>query len=309
MDYENYMELYEAVYFFDRINSCVDNILPHCLYKEEIEKLGINQWVYQALIRILVAANLLKYNGSSFMLSPENQEKYQYIRNHICKAQKDHYQALFAKAVNKTQFFFDGISEAEYEIYSRYNFQLTFETGKVVANHVNFTNTKVLELGGNSGGLGTALVSKYSGCVYTVVDTKIPCIVGTELKKINHCNLTFIEGNIFHLELLNQCYHYIILMNLLHDFDDKKCLNILSNCLKYCGNHTKFLIIEDVLTSEFEPKEVIMHGLRLSVECRGGRQRTLEELGALFFKINYKLEEKIPLGPIHTMLVMGLCSN
>jgi hypothetical protein len=63
-------------------------------------------------------------------------------------------------------------------------------------------------------------------------------------------------------------------MNLLHDFDDIKCLNILSNCTKYSDCNTKFLIIEDILTGEFEPKEAIMHGLRLSVECRGGKHST-----------------------------------
>ena len=66
-----------------------------------------------------------------------------------------------------------------------------------------------------------------------------------------------------------------------------------------------FLIIEDILTGEFEPKETIMHGLRLSVECRGGKQRTIEELASLFLKLNYKLEKSIKLNNINTMLVMG----
>jgi hypothetical protein len=105
--------------------------------------------------------------------------------------------------------------------------------------------------------------------------------------------------------LASELYDYIILMNLLHDFDDLKCLNILRNCTKHCDSNTKFLIIEDILTGEFEPKEVIMHGLRLSVECRGGKQRTIEELVSLFLNINYKLEKTIKLNNIHTMLVIG----
>jgi len=60
-----------------------------------------------------------------------------------------------------------------------------------------------------------------------------------------------------------------------------------------------------MLTGEFEPEEIIMHGLRLSVECRGGKQRTIEELTDLFLNINYKPEKRIKLNDIHTMLVMG----
>lgn len=305
MDYENYMELYEAVYFFNRINCCVDNKLLQPINKEDIKRLGINESIYKAILRILVVNNLLDYDGSYFIITNENIEKHQYILDNIINKDPNKQNTeLFNKAINESQFFFDSISESEYEIYSRYNFPITFKTGNEIAKHVNLANRKVLELGGNSGGLGTILLTKNIDCLYTVVDTKIPCIVGNEYKKINKVNITFVEGNIFELMLSSETYDYIILMNLLHDFDDIKCLNVLRNCIKYCDRNTKFLIIEDVLTGEFEPKEVIMHGLRLSIECRGGKQRTKEELASLFLNINYGLEKTIKLNNIHTMLVM-----
>jgi hypothetical protein len=93
-------------------------------------------------------------------------------------------------------------------------------------------------------------------------------------------------------------------MNFLHDFDDGKCLDILANCLKLCYKDVKFIIIEDILSNELEPPEVIMHGLRLAVECRGGRQRTADEYDALFSKINYKTKDKIKLNGVQTMLVL-----
>ncbi|MBI9014661.1 MAG: methyltransferase [Clostridiales bacterium] len=306
MNYENYMELYEAVYFFDRINCCIDNKFLQPINKEDIERLGINESVYNAILRILVVNNLLDYDGSSFMITKENMEKHQHILDNIInKDPNKQYTELFNKAINESQFFFDSISESEYEIYSRCDFPITFKIGKEVVKHINLANSKVLELGGNSGGLGTALLEKNEDCLYTVVDTKIPCIVGNEFKKLNNLNITFIEGNVFNLILSSEIYDYIIVMNLLHDFDDIKCLNILSNCTKHYDSNTKFLIIEDVLTGEFEPKEIIMHGLRLSVECRGGKQRTKEELAKLFLSINYGIEKTIKLNNVHTMLVMG----
>ena len=163
----------------------------------------------------------------------------------------------------------------------------------------------MLELGGNSGGLGTALVTAHKECLYTVVDTKIPCRVGNEYKQINELDIKFVEGNVFELMLPNAIYDYIIMMNLLHDFDDVKCLNILRNCTKHRDRNTKFLIVEDILTSEFDPKEIIMHGLRLSAECRGGRQRTSETLAHLFSSINYGIEKSVKINNIHTMLIMA----
>ena len=297
-DYENYMELYEAVYFFDRINYCTNY--------EKTKALGISEGAYQAAARILVVNKLLDYDGSCFVLTDENKEQLQHILDSIInKNQNKHYAEFFDKAISNSQFFFNSISELEYEIYSRCNFQVTFETGKKVAGHINLSNKKVLELGGNSGGLGSALLTKYNNCSYTVVDTKIPCMVGTEFNEQNEQNITFIEGDVFKLALPNELYDYIVIMNLLHDFDDIKCLDILRSCTKHCGKNTKFLIIEDILTSQFEPKQVIMHGLRLAIECRGGKQRTAEELANLFSDINYKLEKTIKLDSIHTMLVFG----
>nr|WP_307991604.1 methyltransferase [uncultured Niameybacter sp.] len=310
MDYENYMELYEAIYFLDRINGCTDNKLPKQLPQEEMKRLGLNESIYTAMVRILTVNNLLDYDGSSFIFTNKNKAKHRYILdNIISKSQNNHCLELFNRGINENQFFFHSINEAEYEIYSRYNFQMTFQIGKEVAKHINLTNMKVLELGGNSGGLGTALLTANKDCLYTIVDTKIPCKVGKELKHSTGVDITFIEGNVFELMLESKLYDYIILMNLLHDFDDECCLNILHNCLHYSSIHTKFLIIEDVLTDEFEPKEVIMHGLRLSVECRGGKQRTMGKLIDLFSNINYKPEKVVRLNNVHTMLVMGYCQD
>ena len=310
MNYENYMELYEAVYFFHRIYSGQENTsiaklnITYKLLQPEIEKTGLTESVHKAVMRILVACNLLEYDGSNYVLDDENKQKHHHILNNIINRKLKHYLGLYEKAITKHQFFFDSISELEYEIYSRYNFQVTYETGKQVARHINLSNKKVLELGGNSGGLAAALVTLYKNCNYTIVDTKIPCAVGNELNEQHESGINFVEGNVFELKLPSDTYDYIIIMNLLHDFNDEKCLSILTNCIKYCHTNTKLIIIEDILTNDFGPKEAIMHGLRLSVECRGGKQRTIDELAKLFSNISCKIENKVKLNNVHTMLIM-----
>ena len=313
MDYENYIELYEAVYLFNKINGCEVHKFSQPFNKTEILSFGINESIYRAILRILVVNNLLEFDGRKFVLTDENIEAIQDILETIInKDPNKQYTVFYNKAVDASQYFFDNISEDEYDIYSRCDFEVTFKIGKIVAKYLNLSNRKVLELGGNSGGFGTALLKKYADCDYTIVDTQIPCKVGNAYKIVNEVDINFIEGDIFDLDLSNNSYvsnesnDCIVLMNMLHDFDDIKCLSILSNCIKYSDQNTKFLIIEDILTSEFEPKEVIMHGLRLSVECRGGKQRTVDELEHLFQNINFKLEKTIKLNAVHTLLVMGV---
>jgi 2-polyprenyl-3-methyl-5-hydroxy-6-metoxy-1,4-benzoquinol methylase len=306
MNAENYMELYEAVYFFNRIKESTTNETAHLHYNEAIKKMGITESVYKAVLRILAANELLEYDGSHYLATTQSIENYQHIlRNRVNQASNNQHEALFKKAIDGAQFFFDNLSDLEYDIYSRCDFDVTLQLGKEVAKHIGLNSCKVLELGGNSGGLATALLQKNTDCHYTVVDTKVPCRVGNLLNQSNQQNLKFIEGDVFDLKLPSGTYDHIIAMNLLHDFDDEKCLSILKNCRKYSDSNTKFVIIEDILTSDLEPKAVIMHGLRLSVECRGGKQRTVEELEALFAQINYKLESTIKINNVHTMLVMG----
>lgn len=306
MNYENYIELYEAVYLLSRINAGAGHELPKLLSREEIVSSGVNDSIYQAILKILVVNKLLKHDGATYKMTQGNQKKIQHIiENIIKKDPHKQYTNFYDKAINESHYFFNHISDSEYDVYSRCDFDVTFNIGKIVANHLDLTNQKVLELGGNSGGLGTALVLANENCHYTVIDTKIPCKVGNEYKIFNDVALTFAEDNIFELILPSERNDYIVLMNILHDFDDESCLNILQNCIKHSDKNTKFIIIEDVLTGTFEPKDLIMHGLRLSVECRGGKQRTSEELTQLFSNIDFGFESAVKIDSIHTMLVMG----
>lgn len=75
-------------------------------------------------MRILVVTDMLDCNGSNFVITNENKEKHRHILNDIINESKNnHYTEIFNKAMNTFEFFFDSISEIEYDVYSRYNFQ------------------------------------------------------------------------------------------------------------------------------------------------------------------------------------------
>lgn len=304
MDYINYLA--EAVYFFQKFICHVQHEGSLQLSTQAFRELKINESIYKATMRILVVNNMIDFDGKSYVLTDEHSIKHKRILEDLNSSnQIKKYEDLYAKSVEEPSFFFDRINDLEYEIYSRCNFSITYESGKEIAKHVDFTDKTVLELGGNSGGLGAAFLSRYEDCSYFVLDTRIPCKIGKEFKELYGTNVSFIEGNVFELEVPSQDYDYILMMNLLHDFDDVRCCEILKNCMKYCSPHTKFIIIEDILKNDYEPEEVVLHGLRLSIECMGGKQRTIEEFKEMFLGINYMLEEVIRINEIHTMLVMG----
>lgn len=306
MEYESYRELYEAVYFCSRISRELGTAMPRRLEKAQLSKLGVTQGVYTAAIRIMVANELMEYGGNCFGII--NKGRYENILGNILSGNPSrHYPDMYDKAREANRFFFNCLSDEEYEIYSRYNFAPTRRKGEEIVKHINFTGEKVLELGGNSGGLATAVVAASRNCRYTVVDTGIPCAIGEEFKQASRLDIDFTVGNIFSLVLHNEYYSTIILMNLLHDFDDAQCVKILQNCMPYCGANTRFLIIEDLLTREFEPKQAVMHGLRLAVECRGGKQRTIDEMLHLCSQVmDCRLERAVQLDAVHTLLELHI---
>jgi 2-polyprenyl-3-methyl-5-hydroxy-6-metoxy-1,4-benzoquinol methylase len=306
MNYENKTSLFEAVYFFNKSLCHKENKYPIKLSPHESKETKMHTSIYSAMMRILVVSEMIENKETYFFLRQDHKVKHEKIMQTILKMSSiENYHDLYDKSTRKNQFFFDHISEAEDQIYCKCNFNITYESGQVINQHIRFNKGKILELGGNSGGLATAILKENNLCEYTIVDRKIPCMIGNEYKAINDVELSFIDQDIFNLKLADNKYDYIIIMNLLHDFNDRDCQNILKNCLKYCHTKTNFIIIEDILISDYKPRDAIMYGLRLSVECQGGKQRSKDEFKDMFSKINYEIKEDIRLSNVHGMLIFN----
>ncbi len=296
---ENSNYIYEAIYLLNKI---YENNIPSELDEYKFTNKSIHINVYRAIIRVLYTNNLLTRINEKLTITDEQKISLENAMKKIMNSNFSNYEKMYDKATSSSQFFFDNISELEYEIYSRQNFLVTYKIGEDIIKHTDFTNKAVLELGGNSGGLATKIVSSYKNCDYSIIDTKIPCTIGNEFNVMNNTNINFIEGDIFNLTLEEKKYDFIILMNLLHDFDDEASLKVLYECTKFCNKNTSFLIIEDILIDEYKPKEIIMHGLRLAVECRGGKQRTLNDYEQLFTKFNFSINKSLKISDFHTLL-------
>lgn len=299
MDYESHKELCEAVYVFDYVQEMNVASDFRVMDKTSLSTFSISTSIYTAVLRILYINGLLSYNTEGYGITESH---YDCIKA-ILKKNNDleHYKQFLIKAKDQDYSFFNNLTDADYELYARYNFQLTYKTGQKVSKYLDIDHRSVLEIGGNSGGLGSALLGTSNDSTYTIVDTSIPCKIGNEFKKVNDVDLDFIDGDMFNL-VLDQQYNYIIFMNVLHDFNDQDCLKIINNCKPYILDDTCFVIIEDLLIDEHTPKEVVMHGLRLAVECHGGKQRTRSCFNKLFSDSGYVVNEMIGLDAVHSML-------
>lgn len=299
MDFSNCLELFEAVYLFQKLGYYITNQNS----KIDIQKSLVDPAINKALIKILLTNNLLEVQGDLYIQTDKNIEYQNSIMNSQNYINKYEYLEAFSlKAMNPNHNFFKYLDDTEYDIYSRWNFEVTYNIGKQVNEYLELNNCKVLELGGNSGGFATAIAEKSKKCSYTIIDNKIPCSVGNELKNITNLEIRFIENDIFRLNHSYEIYDYVILMNLIHDYSDEENKIILKNTKIYSDEATELIIIEDVLDNEFEPKEVILQGLRLSVECKGGKQRILEELVSLLSIVDYELVNRTKINNFQVML-------
>jgi hypothetical protein len=87
-----------------------------------------------------------------------------------------------------------------------------------------------------------------------------------------------------------------ILAQILHDWDDERCITILRQCRQAIPDHGKLLVAELVLPPTEEPflgKWLDLHMLVMA----GGRERTAAEYAALFQAAGFALARVIPTPP------------
>jgi hypothetical protein len=85
-----------------------------------------------------------------------------------------------------------------------------------------------------------------------------------------------------------------VLSQILHDWDDDRCVGILTRCRRAMPRHGKLLVVEIVLPPGDEPcfgKWLDVHMLAMT---GGGRERTAAEYGALFAAAGLALVRVIP---------------
>lgn len=105
---------------------------------------------------------------------------------------------------------------------------------------------------------------------------------------------TFVGGDFF--AAVPEGGDAYVLSQILHDWDDERCVAILRQCRQVMPGHGKLLVVELVLPAGDEPslgKWLDLHMLVLL----GGRERTAAEYDTLFGAAGFKLGRVVPTPP------------
>lgn len=146
------------------------------------------------------------------------------------------------------------------------------------------------DIAGGLGTLLTALLSRYPDTLGTCVDLAEIAEQGKKVREPNVANrLSFVAGDIFVSVPEADCY---LLKNILHDWDDRECIAILSNARKRATGPRLLLICEIVITPPGMPHYSKL--LDINMLCvANGRQRRAHEFQGLLAASGWELQSVV----------------
>jgi O-methyltransferase domain/Dimerisation domain len=154
----------------------------------------------------------------------------------------------------------------------------------------------VVDVGGGYGALLAAILQNNSGMRGILFD--LPHVVASAEEQLAATEVadrcTFVGGDFFaEVPAGGDAY---VLSQILHDWDDERCMAILGQCRRAMPDHGKLLVVELVLPEGDEPflgKWLDLHMLVLL----GSRERTAAEYDTLFRAAGFKLARVVPTPP------------
>lgn len=147
---------------------------------------------------------------------------------------------------------------------------------------------KIVDIGGGQGKLITEILKANPGVRGALFDTPNQTPGARRLFEqegiADRCEA--ITGDF--LESLPEGADAYLLKHIIHDWDDKRAVEILKNCRRSMSPHSKLLLIEEIVTTapEFAPAKVLDIQQLL---MPGGRERTEEEYRKLLEEAGFEL--------------------
>lgn len=275
--------------------------------------LGANQQALQRVLRGLVNSGLLaEEEGGRFSLTPMGE----YLRTDIPGSLRElailnggeFYPAWGALhhtlQTGETAFdhafgtgFFHHLARNT-ESGTRFNnfmVSLTAQTAAAVLEAYDFAPfTRLVDVGGGYGAMLAAILKANSEMTGVLLDTA-PIVEGAgrylEAEGVaDRCEI--IAGDFF--ESVPGGGDAYVLSQVLHDWDDDRCVGILKNCRRAKPDHGKLLVIEAVMPERVEEPVAVVDSDLIMLVVTGGRERTEAEYRSLFTASGFRLERIIP---------------
>ena len=153
---------------------------------------------------------------------------------------------------------------------------------------------KIIDVGGGHGSLMTAILKANPGTTGVVFD--LPNVVEGAKKQVEGAHLAdrceCVGGDFFKAVAAGGDVY--LLVSILHDWDDERCLAILKNCRLAMSNRAKLLIAEMVIPFGTEPSFAKVFDVYMLVLTSGGRERTEAEFQKLLVEAGFHLAGVVP---------------
>ena len=163
---------------------------------------------------------------------------------------------------------------------------------------------KMLDLGGGYGGVLAELLRAYPHHWGAVCD--LAYLERGALDYLSSAGVdkrsSFVQGDFF--ASVPKGYDLYLMKYILHDWDDEHVLRILRNVRLAVGNHSRLVLIEQIipesLTTSVTDQDIIRADLvMMSV---GGKERTAAEYRALFVDSGWNLSWIVPTGTTFSLI-------
>jgi len=169
--------------------------------------------------------------------------------------------------------------------------QKTRLIGNTIVKNYTFNKFKsIVDIGGGQGELMVKILSTHTDIAGAIFD--LPLVTQQTMSLIKNLGLEdrcqCIPGDFF--KIIPDNYDLYILMNVLHNWDNKNCIRLLKNCSKNIHRtDQRIIIIENIIDNSVKNNFNLIRDLEMMLITTGGKERTLEEFNELFKSSNLKL--------------------
>jgi hypothetical protein len=158
----------------------------------------------------------------------------------------------------------------------------------------NFSAARmIIDIGGGHGTLLSEVLKANPNLSGIVFD--LPSVIQKNLSDLSLASkdlkISYMPGDFF--RSIPPGGDTYILKSVLHNWDNKACIEILKNCNKVMTVQGRILVIERVIPSGNEKSEAKLFDINMLV-VTGGRERTQEEYKKLFYAAGFTLTRIIP---------------
>ncbi len=199
--------------------------------------------------------------------------------------------------------FFDYLNENkdQSELFNNWMTRVSNMNCPVIAASYPFSKyKKVVDIGGGHGSLMSHILKKHSDVIGVLFDLPIVIKNATEIDDslANRCEK--VEGDFF--DSVPEGGDLYIMQQIIHDWDDKLAVKILSNCRDAMDDNARILVVDAVIKPGNKRDMNKFIDLQMLLLNKGGRERTEQEFKQLFQKAGLQMLKIIPTASMFSII-------